>query len=60
MEALCTEITEVNLSAFVYRLFHEDLVNLSINCFMRFLNLHETACRQIADKLTSVISVHPL
>ena len=22
--ALCTEITDVNLSAFVYRLFHED------------------------------------
>ena len=25
--ALCTKISEVNLSAFIYRLFHEDIQN---------------------------------
>ena len=57
--ALCTDITEVNLSAFVCRLFHEDL-HLSTDCFMKVslqsISLqsyqlkryrHETVCKQM-------------
>ena len=42
--ALGTKITEVNLSVFVYRLFHEDFSPW----FRRVeRNLHETVCKQM-------------
>ena len=40
-----TEITEVNLSAFAYSLFHEDFSSIvEAKCCIQFL--HETACKQ--------------
>ena len=50
--ALCTKITDVNLSVFVYRLFHEDLSPIIEQMLdLEFVpiewNLHETVCKQI-------------
>ena len=50
--ALCTKITEVNLSEFVYRLFHEDFSPLIIRSayFFYFNDTHSvdlTEYRQI-------------
>ena len=47
-----TEITEVSLSAFVYRLFPEDfclIVGTNLRFFFRRLerNLHETVSKQV-------------
>ena len=41
-ELLYTEMQEVNLFAFAYRLFHEDFSQI-----YEERNLHETVCRQI-------------
>ena len=38
--ALCTEITEVNLSEFVCRLFHEDVSSINVSRWINFCNLH--------------------
>ena len=49
-----TKITEVNLSVFVYRLFHDDFSPIvrtiiqSVYFFRRLeRNLHETVCKQM-------------
>ena len=42
-----TEILEVNLSAFAYRLFHEDFSQLEGVLRHVERNLHETVCKQM-------------
>ena len=50
---ITTEIIEVNLSAFVYRLFHEDFSSVDRT---REIFLKQSV--EKADESTSVISVH--
>ena len=55
--ALCTKITEVNLSAFVYRLFHADFspfvtTNLNLDPDLHLFprlerHVHEAGCKQM-------------
>ena len=45
---LLTKITEVNLSAFVYKLFHEDIFPIiGINVVLVERNLHEIFCKEM-------------
>ena len=65
--ALCTENTEVNLSAFVYRLFHEDFLithrdlrhekNLHEKKIFVKRNLHETVCNLCFSHSTLILSM---
>ena len=51
---LCSKITEVNLSAFAYRLFHEDFssilgakcseISTRFNYIQLTINMHSTTC----------------
>ena len=48
----CTKISEVKLSAFIYRLFHEGFFLIvgtnTVYLFLRLRrNLHETVCKQV-------------
>ena len=45
--ALCTKTSEVDLSAFIYRLFREDFPSIIGLCLFRWLrrNFHETVCK---------------
>ena len=54
-----TNITGVNLSVFVYRLFNEYFSPIVENLFRRLeRNLLETVCKQNTDKITFVILVY--
>ena len=55
MHGLYTEILEVNLFAFAYRLFHEDFSPIYDALHKLERNLHETVN---ANKLTSIIYVY--
>ena len=60
--ALCTQILEVNLSALIYRLFHEDFSSiLRTNCIVLMIEEKKSSWNSLlinADKLSSEMCVY--